>query len=303
MADETHMGSTIEEEEAEAAPFVLAAPQARTILAARAAGAETVSVSLDLGLTTTEVALDPERALLPEGWWVDWSQLAEIAGREEACYAIRAPGVSARIGRFSEALNRHYSLFPTAGAPTILIAGFSMHRTKGIDPWRDTLAKIRATAPLRGRILDTSTGLGYTAIEAARAPGVQEVVTIELDPTTLTIARDNPWSRPLFADPKIRQLVGDSYALVPTFPDESFSRIIHDPPIFSLAGELYSGAFYRELFRVLRRGGRLFHYIGSLESKGGAGVARGVIRRLGEAGFVRIERHPAAFGVVAIKER
>jgi len=300
MEDET---IRVSQKTAGAAPFVLAATQARAILAAHAAGAATVAVSLDLGLTTDEVTIEPARALLPGGWWLDFAQLAEIADHEAACYAIRAPGDAERIGRFSEALGRHYSLYPTVGAPTILIAGFSMHRIKGTDPWRDTLAKVRAAAPLRGRVLDTSTGLGYTAIEAAHAPGVPEVVTIELDPTTLAIARDNPWSRPLFTDPKITQLIGDSYEIVPKFPDEAFSRIIHDPPIFSLAGELYSGAYYRELFRILRRGGRLFHYIGSLESKGGAGVARGVIRRLSESGFVRIERHQEAFGVTALKER
>ena len=300
MDDET---MPTRQEFAEAAPFVLAAVQARAILAAHEAGAATVAVSLDLGLTTDEVAIETTRAILPGGWWLDHAQLAEIADHDVACYAIRASGHAERIGRFSAALSRHYSLYPTAGAPTILIAGFSMHRIKGTDPWRDTLAKVGAAAPLRGRVLDTSTGLGYTAIAAARAPGVSEVVTIELDPTTLAIARDNPWSRALFADPKITQLIGDSYDLVPKFPDEAFSRIIHDPPIFGLAGELYSGAYYRELFRILRRGGRLFHYIGSLESKGGAGVARGVIRRLGESGFVRIERRQGAFGVTALKER
>jgi uncharacterized protein len=287
----------------DAGPFVLSARQARAILAAREAGQPTVVVSLDLGLTTSEVGLTAERATLPGDSWLGWGAIAEIAAHEEACYAVRDPGVIERIARFSEALSRHYSLFPTAGAPTILIAGFSMHRIKGTDPIRDTLAKVRAAAPLRGRVLDTSTGLGYTAIEAARAPGVEEVVTIELDPTTLAIARDNPWSRPLFADPKIRQIVGDSYEVVQGFPADAFSRIIHDPPIFSLAGELYSGAFYRELFRILRRGGRLFHYIGNLESKGGAGVARGVIRRLKESGFARVDRRPEAFGVVAMKER
>lgn len=284
-------------------PFVLAHQQARTILAARAAGEGTVSTSLDLGLTTTELTLTPAGVSLPRDLWIGWDDLARIAEREEACFAVRGPGDIERIGRFSEALSRHYSLFPTAGAPTILIAGFSMHRIKGTDPQQDTLAKVRAAAPLRGRVLDTSTGLGYTAIEAARNPGVEEVTTIELGPTTLAIARDNPWSRALFTDPKIRQIVGDSYKVVPAFPPESFSRIIHDPPIFSLAGELYSGVFYRELFRILRRGGKLFHYIGNLDSKGSGGVARGAIRRLKESGFVRIERHQEAFGVVASKER
>ena len=112
-----------------------------------------------------------------------------------------------------------------------------------------------------------------------------------------------PWSRELFTDPKIRQLVGDSYEPVPEFPAESFSRIIHDPPVFGLAGELYSGVYYRELFRLLRRGGKLFHYIGDLESKGCGGVACGAICRLQEAGFTRIERRPEAFGVVATKAR
>ena len=89
--------------------------------------------------------------------------------------------------------------------------------------------------------------------------------------------------------------------MLPDLPDESFTRIIHDPPVFSLAGELYSGAFYRELYRVLRRNGRLFHYIGSLDSKAGAGVARGAIRRLKESGFVRVDRRQEAFGVLAYK--
>ena len=83
------------------------------------------------------------------------------------------------------------------------------------------------------------------------------------------------------------------------FEDESFTCIIHDPPTFSLAGDLYSGEFYRQLHRRLRRKGRLFHYIGDLESRSGRNVARGVVRRLQEAGFARVVRRPRAFGVVA----
>jgi len=290
-------------------PFVLAPRQAQQLLAAHTAGAATATVSLDLELTTSAVPCEAQGIRLPDSTLLPWEDLADIAAREGACYAVRAPeapGLPARIERiahFSAALGRQYSLYPTAGAPTLLIGGFSMHRIKDTDPLRDTHTKVRAAAPLRGRVLDTATGLGYTALVAARGNDVTEVVTIELDPTTLAIARDNPWSRELFTNPKIRQLVGDSYAIVPELPAEWFSRIIHDPPIFSLAGELYSGAFYAQLFRVLRRGGRLFHYIGNLNSKGGGGVARGVVRRLYEAGFARIKRRPEAFGVVAYKER
>jgi hypothetical protein len=45
----------------------------------------------------------------------------------------------------------------------------------------------------------------------------------------------------------------------------------------------------------------MFHYIGDLQSKMGAGLLRGVTRRLLEAGFSRVLRKPQAFGVLAIK--
>ncbi|TMD49041.1 MAG: methyltransferase domain-containing protein, partial [Chloroflexi bacterium] len=172
-------------------------------------------------------------------------------------------------------------------------------RIKDIDPMQDTLRKIAAIPPITGRVLDTATGLGYTAIEAAKTAG--EVVTIELDPGAQEIARLNPWSRGLFTGANIHQIMGDAYEVVPTFEDESFTRIIHDPPTFSLAGDLYSGAFYQQLYRILKRGGRLFHYIGDPNSKASGGVTKGVLRRLSEAGFMRLVRKPEAYGVVAYK--
>jgi hypothetical protein len=150
-------------------------------------------------------------------------------------------------------------------------------------------------------VLDTCTGLGYTAIEASKHPNVAHVTTIELDPAALQICRDNPWSQALFDNPKITQVVGDSFDEIVSFPDSAFSRIIHDPPYFSLAGDLYSLEFYQQACRVLTRNGRLFHYIGDPESKSGRSATAGVIRRLEQAGFRRVDRAPRAFGVVASK--
>jgi predicted methyltransferase len=126
-------------------------------------------------------------------------------------------------------------------------------------------------------------------------------VTIELDPGAQEIAHLNPWSRNLFNNPRIQQIMGDAYEVVPTFEEASFSAILHDPPVFSLAGELYSGAFYRELYRILRRGGKLFHYIGNLDSKSSGTVVRGALKRLQESGFTKVVKRPEAFGVVAYK--
>ncbi len=101
----------------------------------------------------------------------------------------------------------------------------------------------------------------------------------------LDVARLNPWSSELFGSPKITQLVGDTFELIQDFRDGSFDRIVHDPPMFNLAGELYSGEFYRQVFRVLDRRGRLFHYVGNPDSPSGSRVMRGVVRRLQDAGF------------------
>jgi hypothetical protein len=204
-----------------------------------------------------------------------------------------------KIQAFSERTGRFYSLMPTAAAPTVLISGIAMHRIKGTDPLQDTRSKIRAIAPVAGHVLDTATGLGYTAIEADKT--ATRVVTVEVDPMVLQIARFNPWSQALFDSPRIEQVTGDSYEEIGQFEGEFFSRIIHDPPMISLAGELYALAFYRQAFRVLKRNGRMFHYVGNPQSRSGASATKGVIRRLKEAGFTRVIPRPEAFGVVAYK--
>jgi predicted methyltransferase len=172
-----------------------------------------------------------------------------------------------------------------------------MHRIKNTDPHKDTLSKIKAVAPVSGELLDTTMGLGYTAIQAAKT--ATHVTTIELDPTVVEICRRNPWSQALFDNPQITRRIGHAWDVVEEFEANRFTRIIHDPPMFSLAGELYAADFYRELRRVLKDNGRLFHYIGDPQSKSGRSTTRGVTRRLREAGFRRVKPWPRAFGVVA----
>jgi uncharacterized protein len=276
---------------------VLSHYQVRPLLRARARGTASAACSPDLGLTTVEVRLDERGIALPDGQDLEWAVLERIAAADSKCFLV-AEGTAREIQVFSERTNWLRSLYPTEGAPTMLASGIPMHRIKGTDPWRDTLTKVAALAPISGRVLDTATGLGYTAIEAARRGG--DVVTIELDPAALEVARMNPWSRELFENPRIHQIVGDASEVLPTLPDHAFARILHDPPVLSLAGDLYSSAFYQQLHRLLDRKGRLFHYIGDPDSKSGQRTTAGVIRRLQEAGFRRVVRRPEAFGVLAL---
>jgi predicted methyltransferase len=278
--------------------IVLSHYQTRPLLAARQQGQPAAIISPDLGLTTTEVRLGPDEVIFPTGEKLAWADVRRISSNEKQCFLLEGQAIRP-IHVYSEVTNWVRTLFATPSAPTTIVAGFPMHRIQNTNPREDTLKKIAAIAPIVGRVLDTATGLGYTAIEAART--AEHVTTIELDPAALELARLNPWSRDLFDNPRITQLIGDAAELIETLPERTFARIIHDPPIFNLAGDLYSSTFYSQLYRVLTPRGQLFHYIGDLTSHSGARTAGGVIRRLQEAGFRRVVRHPEAFGVVALK--
>ncbi len=272
--------------------------QARALLEARLERKDYVEASLDLGMTTDRLPVLAQGLQIQDGTILTWEDIEEIAGSTSSCYVID-DGSKRTIQFYSELTERLYSLYPTTGAPTMLVSGIPMHRVKGTNPHADTLEKVRSIKPLVGQVLDTATGLGYTAIEAART--AELVTTIELDPAALSVCRLNPWSQALFDNPKITQVIGDSFDVVAGMQASRFTRVIHDPPAFSLAGDLYSGEFYRELYRVMRNRSLMFHYIGDPESKSGRNITAGVIRRLEQAGFRQVRRAPRAFGVVAVK--
>jgi predicted methyltransferase len=280
-------------------PFaVLSHIQASALVAARKAGEKVVTVSLDLELSKREVSLSSSGVVYGSEQLISWDDIDQIARSESVCFAISEDGVQA-IRAFSEESGKVFQLMPTSAEPLLLIAGFAMHRFRDVGPALGAKKMVEALSPLRGRVLDTTTGLGYAAIQAARF--ATEVVTIELDPMARQMARQNPWSRELFAHPRIKLLLGDSSEVVGTLPDDSFSAVLHDPPAINLAGELYSQTFYGEVCRVLTPAGKFFHYIGDPKSASGGRVTKGVVRRLGDAGFSRIIDKPQAFGVLAIK--
>ena len=278
---------------------ILTSTVAAELLAALEDGQRSVQASLDLGRSTSCVGLRGSGAVVT-GVHVGKAALAEVAGEAGKCFEATTAGLQ-QIRIFSEATGWVRTLVPTADAPTTVVAGFAMHRLRDATPMTDTRAKVRALGTPRGRALDTATGLGYTAIALART--CASVVTVERDPAAIALAWRNPWSAELFDNPKVCRRGGDVAELVHEFDDGEFAVVLHDPPTAQLAGDLFGLAFYRQLRRVLRPGGRLFHYVGDPSSRASGRATAGVLRRLGEAGFVAARRAPRAFGVTAVAPR
>ena len=254
-------------------------------------------VNLDLRRTgrTWLIRRTDEGFVFPDGTVVDEGTMRAIAKDEGSVYFIGEGVYKAAIRA-----GHYYKLVPTI-PPTIEIDGIRMHRTKGVDPRKDARMKVDTVAPKEGEtVLDTCMGLGYTAIEAAKRGAY--VITVERDESVLSLARINPWSRELFTGGRIQVIQGDAFEVVKRFKDRSFDAVVHDPPRFSLAGELYGRAFYAELHRVLKPGGRLFHYVGNPGGRyRGKDLQKGVMERLREVGFSKVRRVREALGIVAFR--
>lgn len=275
---------------------VISCYQAAPLLAARAEGVQLLRCSFDLGLSEVEVTLDAAGVRAPGLPLLDWPSIERVAETDSVAFVVEAEGVTP-LRVFSADANRSFQLWPTPSSPALLVSGFLMHRVRDVAPHEGAARMVRALGKVQGRVLDTTSGLGYAAIAAAES--ASHVVTIELQPVVRELARQNPWSQALFVKRNIELCEGDSAALVPGFEPASFAAIVHDPPAINLAGELYSAEFYSALLRVLDRRGKLFHYIGDANSASGSRTTRGVVKRLRDVGFSRVTVLQDAFGVLA----
>ena len=280
--------------------ILLSRPAASRLREAAAAGAGTARVSLDLGRTETEVVLEDDAVAFPDGQRLPLAELTAVEVNPDSVYAV-LEGAAEKVTWFSEETGKVYTLRATRGWPALEISGILMQRIKDVDPREDAAAKAAAVSPVRGRVLETCFGLGYSALHTAR--DAESVLVFEIDPNVIDMARLNPYSAPVFEPgSKIEVRQGDVAEEIRALPDDSFDVVVHDPPTLAIAGDLYATAFYEQLHRVLRPRGRLFHYTGDPGSRNRKQDLPGrVAQRLGEVGFASVRREPAALGVSARK--
>ena len=259
---------------------LLTRADADALLAAQAKGALHWSGSLDLGRSTDDAHLDADT------WrWRGSSYPYPGALKERAIHYWNGAdfAVAARFG------NGLYKLVPTPwGPPTFEIDGIKMLPSAQVSPYEDARRKVALVQPAGRRVLDTCGGLGYFAACCLEA-GAAQVCSFEKSAEVLWLRTLNPWSPdPASAacDGRLVLTHADVTQRLPESDAGSFDAILHDPPRFGIASELYAQSFYDALARVLRRGGRLFHYTGAPNRlTSGRDVPREVARRLARAGF------------------
>ncbi|KRA44338.1 MnmC family methyltransferase [Pseudoxanthomonas sp. Root630] len=205
----------------------------------------------------------------------------------------------APISRFAGSLIK---LVPTEwGVPTFEIDGIKMLPTSKESPLDDAQRKVALVEPRGKVVLDTCGGLGYFAA-CCLAAGAARIRSFEKNEDVLWLRTLNPWSPDPEApehDDRLELAHADVSRAIVDIADASVDAVLHDPPRFGIAGELYSQAFYDQLARVLRRGGKLFHYTGSPNKlTSGRDVPGEVAKRLEKAGF---KAQRALDGVVGLR--
>lgn len=262
-------------------------------------GREKVELSLDLGKTKQVIDII-EGEVIPKQGREKKFKLEELQRlKENTVYTIHEGKVLA-VELFSNESNLYYKLRPTKDWPTLMLSSVPMHRFVTSTPKMDTESKINSIRPIKGNVLDTCCGLGYTAISLAKN-GAESVTCFEKDPYVLDICKYNPYSEELFTNEKITLKNKNIFEEIKEMENESFDRIIHDPPTVSFAKELYSIEFYQELFRVLKKGGKLYHYAPSPGKTRGVEFWKSMIKLMKNAGFDNLDYFKNSSGIVAKK--
>jgi hypothetical protein len=269
---------------------------ARQVLDAMDRGDDRIDISVDLNLSRGTFALCGDVLILDEDNRLSREELRRIEGKENRIFHLEDDRLEVLEARG----DGYYKLVPTDQAPLLEISGVKMHISKGVNPF-ESAGQMAAQVVKKGdRVLDTCSGLGYAA-SAALQLGAREVVSVERSATVMELRKKNPWSQRIFgADIQLVHADVDEY--IREIAADSFDSVIHDPPRLSLAGELYGERFYREIYRVLRRRGALFHYTGNPHLlKRGASFTDHAAQRLREAGFTKVVKIVELMGVTAYK--
>ena len=244
--------------------------------AAVRAGRPIIECTLDLGRSTTTVEVSAA------GWRWQGQLFPHMESGKVRTIYYWVDETFQPVMRYTASLVK---LVPTAyGPPTFEIDGIKMLPTARVSPYADAERKVDLIQPKGKVILDTCGGLGYFAGWCLHRDAKQ-VLSYEKNPDVIWLRSLNPWSPRIGSGLTLTR--ADIAEEIGLLPGKSVDAVLHDPPRFGIAGELYSQVFYEHLGRVLKPNGKLFHYTGTPNKlTSGRDVPGEVAKRLRRAGFV-----------------
>ncbi len=173
--------------------------------------------------------------------------------------------------------------------PILQISGIRMQEGHPVETAKLKVGLLNVKPGMK--VLECCTGLGYCTYELVKSAGENKVTSIEFDENVLTLAKTLPHFQEIQG--KYTQLIGDAFDYVREFANSGrrFDRILHDPPRFSRAPQLYSQEFYNNVYAILNSGGIFVHYVGNPFSKfRKKNFVGGIIKRLRRAGFKSLRK-------------
>jgi len=254
---------------------IISSRELQRILQALHSKEKDIEVSLDLGKTKTVVDLDKKGFLFNK----KIISIPKIREEENSCYVLIKDNLE-KVQFFAQDTNSLYKLVPTSYRPILQISGTSMHK-------KEFLERIEQDK-LTGKVLDSGTGLGYSSIIAIQT--AEEVITVEIDKNVTEVAKYNPYSEELFKNKKITRINGNIVQKITKFGDEEFNVIIFDAGTPRSSDDFFSLKNYQQAYRVLKRKGKLYHYLPKHQITKGRDFGGEAITRMQKAGFKVVDR-------------
>jgi len=236
--------------------------------------------SLDLGITTTSIDTNRFSALLEHCPKIRNEDIVYYDEKKKEGFKLQ---ISNENGIFSLRKDKNEN------KPVLYINAVKMNvsKDKGIDGYNrgvvNNLGVIRTDT-----LLEICTGAGYKTLLLSEK--AEKVVSVEKSKEVLELMKYNPYTKELLKNNKVK-IVNQDATLYALNTKEKFSKILHDPPTFKFAPELYTKEFYADLYRLAEDRCILFHYTGNPGNKfRGKDLISATIERMTSVGWKLIKK-------------
>lgn len=239
-----------------------------------------ITLSLDLGLTKKTISVDNLSSII--------SNCPKIRNEDIVFYdENKKMGFKLQIANENGicSLRKDFK----ESKPVLYINAVKMNVSKdfGIDGYNENVIK-NLQLKKTDFVLEICTGAGYKTILLVEK--AKKVISVEKSEDVLELMKYNPYTKDLQNKTNLEIINIDAIKFVRN-TKEKFDKILHDPPTYKFAPELYTEKFYKDLFLISENGCIFFHYTGNPGNKfRGTDIIKATVERAISAGWKLIKK-------------